>query len=188
MSCPLFRPKMFSPSDRLWYHSRTLGAYVLATVVGASPNGPQFCHVRYIRPGGVTQMDHESAQLSRLEAVVVASPKALHLCAVCLHQWRVPWFALKYLCNPPPGGGDRALRGEIAMGGGVGISRMDPGLMCLSGACCWVGSFLVGFAAYAHSSTTLLWPTCGVVTDAPESSPPSWVSCAMEAEPRNLRL
>ena len=44
----------------------------------------------------------KSAQLSGLEAVVFASPKSLHLCSVCLRQWRVPQFALKYLCNPPP--------------------------------------------------------------------------------------
>ena len=69
--CCHFRPKMFSPGDHVWYHSRTLG--VLATVVGPSPNGPQFCHIRYIRPGGVTPVDHESAQLSRLEAVAVES-------------------------------------------------------------------------------------------------------------------
>jgi hypothetical protein len=68
----VFRPKMFSPGDRVWYHSRTLGAHVLATVVGPSPNGPQFCHIQYLRPGGATQVDHESAQFSRLEAVVVA--------------------------------------------------------------------------------------------------------------------
>ena len=54
-----FRPKMFSTGDRVWLHSRTLDAHVLATVVGPSPNGPQFCHIRYIRPGGVTQVDHE---------------------------------------------------------------------------------------------------------------------------------
>jgi len=69
--CCHFRPKMFSPGDHVRYHSRTLGAHVLATVVGPSPNGPQFCHIRYIRPGGVTPVDHESAQLSRLEAVAV---------------------------------------------------------------------------------------------------------------------
>ena len=44
------RPKMFSPGDRVWYHSCTLGSHVLATVVGPSPNGPQFCHIRCIRP------------------------------------------------------------------------------------------------------------------------------------------
>ena len=72
--CCYFRPKMFSPGDHVQYHSRTLGAHVLATVVGPSPNGPQFCHIRYIRPSGVTPVDHESAQLSRLEAVAVESP------------------------------------------------------------------------------------------------------------------
>ena len=74
--CPFFRPKMFSPGDREWYHSRTLGAHVLSTVVGPSPNGLQFCHIRYIRPGGVTPVDYESAQISRLKAVVDASPKS----------------------------------------------------------------------------------------------------------------
>ena len=74
--CCYFRPKMFSPGDHVRYHSRTLGAHVLATVVGPSPNGAQFCHIRYIRPGGVTPVDHESAQLSRLEAVAVESPKS----------------------------------------------------------------------------------------------------------------
>ena len=71
-----FRPKMFSPGDHVRYHSRTLGAHVLATVVGPSPNGLQFCHFRYIPLGGVTPVDHESAQLSRLEAVAVESPKS----------------------------------------------------------------------------------------------------------------
>ena len=65
--CPFFRPKMFSPGDRVWHHPRTFGAHVLTTVVGPSPNGPQFCHMRYIHPGGVTQVDHERAQLSRLD-------------------------------------------------------------------------------------------------------------------------
>ena len=81
MLCPLFKPKTFSPGDRVWYHSRTLGAHVLATVVEPSPNGPQFCHIQYIRPGGV------------------------------------PLFALEYLCNPHPQGGDRhALWGGISRG------------------------------------------------------------------------
>ena len=74
--CCYFRPKMFSPGDHVRYHSRTLGAHVLATVVGPSPNWLQFCHIWYIRPGGVTPVDHESAQLSRLEGVAVESPKS----------------------------------------------------------------------------------------------------------------
>ena len=52
--CCYFRPKVSSPGDCVRYDSCTLGAHVLATVVGPSPNGPQFCHIRYIRPGGVT--------------------------------------------------------------------------------------------------------------------------------------
>ena len=38
--CCHFRPKMFSPGDHVRYHSRTLGAHVLATVVGPSPTHP----------------------------------------------------------------------------------------------------------------------------------------------------
>ena len=45
--CCHFRPKMFSPGDHVRYRSHTLGAHVLATVVGPSPNGPQFCRIRY---------------------------------------------------------------------------------------------------------------------------------------------
>ena len=62
---------------------------------------------------------------------MVVLPKSLHLCSVCLHEWRVPQFALKYPCNPPcprvgrpslgdrlpphPRGGDRcALQGGNA--------------------------------------------------------------------------
>ena len=95
----------------------------------------------------LTQVDHESAQLSRLEAVVVASPKSPEspditpmalqpqTLAVCLHQWRVPQSAVKYPCNPPllpggrpsfgdrlppppPGGDRRAPWGQIPRGGG----------------------------------------------------------------------
>ena len=47
--CCYFRTKMFSPGDHVRRHSRTLGTHVLATVVGPSPNGTQFCHIRYIR-------------------------------------------------------------------------------------------------------------------------------------------
>ena len=89
VSCPFSRPKMFSPGDRLWYHSTTLGAHVLPTVVCRSPNGPQFCHIRYIRPVGVTQVDHESTQLSRLEAVAVASrksPESPDMWGMCLME------------------------------------------------------------------------------------------------------
>ena len=45
---------------------------MLATVVGPSPNWPQFCHSPYMRPGGVTEVDHENAQLSRL--LIISPP------------------------------------------------------------------------------------------------------------------
>ena len=97
--CCHFRPKMFSPGDRVRYHSHThtLGAHVLATVVGPSPNGTQFCHIRYIRPGGITPVDHESAQLSRLEAVahVFSLLASVEGTTVCLE--------IPLQCPPPPG-------------------------------------------------------------------------------------
>ena len=33
---------------------------------------------------------------------IASTQKSLHTCSLCLHQWRVPQFALKYPCNPPP--------------------------------------------------------------------------------------
>ena len=182
--CCHFRPKMFSPGDHVRYHSRTLGAHVLATVVGPSPNGTQFCHIRYIRPGGVTPVDHESAQLSRLApqlrgkpaglavqagAKAAAKPapraiassstrKSLHTCSLCLRQWRVPQFALRYPCNappPPPGhrhlvtvspphpGDRRALPRDFARGG-EGTSSARAG-MIESRACLW--KWLMNFLA-----------------------------------------
>ena len=35
--------------------------------------------------------------------------KSLHTCSLCLRQWRVPQFALRYPCNPPPPPGHRHL-------------------------------------------------------------------------------
>ena len=54
---PFSDPRCFLPVT-------VYGTTVLVTVWGPSPNGLQLC--RYIRThGGVTQVDHESAQLSR---------------------------------------------------------------------------------------------------------------------------
>ena len=38
-----------------------------------------------------------------------STQKSLHTCSLCLHLWRVPQFALKYPCNPPPPPGSRHL-------------------------------------------------------------------------------
>ena len=96
---------------------------------GLHQMGSMFCHIRCMRPGGVTQVDHESAQLSRLEAVVIASSKSLHLCSVCLHQWRAPLFALKYPCNLPPhmGGGGLSLGNRLPPGWGGRPSHATGG-------------------------------------------------------------
>ena len=134
--CCYFRPKMFSPGDCVRYHSRTLRALgVLATVVGLSRNGPQFCHIRHIHPGGVTPVDDESAQLSRLEAVAV------------------PQFALKYPCNPPPPPGRPSLgdrlpppkprtppRANVGDCKGVGVhwcTNLKAVLLLSCGLCCF---------------------------------------------------
>ena len=85
--------------------------------------------------------------------------KSLHLCYVCLHQWRVPKFALKYPCNPPPPpGGDRHLvtvtwRPSRARGGyfkgGVRIvlqlvGRIHAGLMGPPALQHWTQAVLYG--------------------------------------------
>ena len=125
--CCYFRPKMFSPGDHVRYHSLTFGAHVLATVVGPSPNGPQFCHIRYIHPGGVTPVDHESAQLSRQEAVAVESPSLSLLASVedttvCreipLQSPPPPGETVTWRPSPPHPGDRRALPWEFARGAG----------------------------------------------------------------------
>ena len=134
--CCYFRRKMFSACDRLRYHSRTLGAHVLATVMDPSPNGPQLYHIGYIRPGGVTPMDHEGAQLSRLEAVVVESsksPESPDDPSLRSHRTLSPCLAIPLkpptplgrpsLDDRPPNhpGDRRALTGEIARGAGAPV-------------------------------------------------------------------
>ena len=77
MSCPFFRPKMFSPGDCVWYQSRTFGAHVLPIVVGLHQMGCSFATCgTYTLVGSLKWIIR--GQLSRLEAVVVvASPKSL---------------------------------------------------------------------------------------------------------------
>ena len=166
--CCYFRPKVFSPGDRVRYHSRTLGAHVLATIGGPSPNGPQFCHIRYIGPGGVTPVDHESARLSTLEAVAVESPKSPE-------SPDVTQFALKYPCTPPLPPGDRhlatvspphprdrhALTWEIARGAGgtqlvlLPISNAQGAVLCLPRF--WAPQSAVLTTGPSHISALVLW-------------------------------
>ena len=111
---------------------------------GLYQNGRQFCYIRYIRPGGVTQVDHGSAQLSRLEAMVVASPKSagspeitpmasqpqtLAVCivmqgtTVCLEiplQSPPRGETVTWRTPPPPGGETVACYGGRFQGGGEG--------------------------------------------------------------------
>ena len=69
------------------------------------------------------------------------------MCSLCLHQWRVPQFALKYPCNPPPPPGDRrANEGDCK--GGARDTKMVPKKRHLAGQ-------LAGtdFFQYAHGAT-----------------------------------
>ena len=73
--------------------------------------------------------------------------KSLHTCSLCLHRSRVPQFAWKYPCNPPPPPGDRhlatvspphpgdrrALTREFARGGKGSLN------------CCWNCVFRIQF-------------------------------------------
>ena len=108
--------------------------YKKKACVGPSPNGPQFSHMRYIHPGGVTQVDHESAQLSRLEAVVVAAPKSLPVFCLCASV-EATTFCLEIplqsrqlatVSPPPPGETVTRYGGGRLQGGGhiVGVDGM----------------------------------------------------------------
>ena len=134
------------PDPTCFLPSNAYGA-LGATVVGPSPNGLQFCHIWYIRHGGVTQVDHESVQLSRLEGVVVASPKSPklpdispHGCLLASVEGTTVCLEILLQSPPPPPGrpslgdrlippppmGDRsALQGEIARGEGRGMHRIN---------------------------------------------------------------
>ena len=57
--------------------------------------------------------------------------KSLHTCSLCLHRWRVPQFALKYPCNPPPPG--RPSLGDRLPPPPGRPSRANPGV-CQGGA------------------------------------------------------
>ena len=134
--CCHFRPKMFSPGDHVRYHSRTLGAHVLATIVGPSPNGPQFCHIRYIRPGGVTPVDHESAESPKSpespdvtpmspQPQTPAQPTQPTMAAIPLQSPPPPPPGDRHLVtvSPPHPGDRRALPRDFARGAGGTIWR-----------------------------------------------------------------
>ena len=99
MSRPFFRPKMFSPGDRVWNNSCTVGAHVLATVVCFTKWATTVQSVLFLYP---EILYHSFGP----PITSVLMQKSLHLCSVCLHRWRVPRFALKYPCNASPPGGE----------------------------------------------------------------------------------
>ena len=47
MISPVVQTRMYAISTHVWYHSRSKGPLLLATVIGPSPSGPEFLHVQY---------------------------------------------------------------------------------------------------------------------------------------------
>ena len=139
--CCYFRPKMFSPGDRVRCHSRTLGAHVLATVMGPSPNGPQFCHIRaFLYPevlyhsfGSLMTFVLDKSHLLHINAKVASHVFPL------LASVEGTTVCLEIPLHPPPPerpslgdrrpslpGDRRVLTWEIARGAGGRESRKEP--------------------------------------------------------------
>ena len=130
MVCPFFRPKMFSPADCAWYRSRTFGAHVFATVVGLLPNGPQFCQIRYIHPGGSLKwimrvLNSQGSRLWWLPHPSLQRRRALSPNASCLLasvEDTIVCLEISLQSPPPPARGQTvALYGGRFQGGGVAL-------------------------------------------------------------------
>ena len=65
--------------------------------------------------------------------------KSLHTCSLCLHWWKVPHFALKYPCNPPPPPGRPSLGDRLPPPPPGRPSHANPGV-CKGGKGCYAGS------------------------------------------------
>ena len=80
--------QMYAAGTNVWYHNRSKGAALLATVIGPPPSGPELLHMQ-CQGMGVNPVDHTAAKLCRLEAVQVALPSCrdlLLLTTVLLHN------------------------------------------------------------------------------------------------------
>ena len=66
-----FSDTMYARSDHVWYHSRSRGVPLLATVIWPSPSGPEFLHIQY--RGTVNVVDHTAAKSCRLKAARASS-------------------------------------------------------------------------------------------------------------------
>ena len=55
---------MYAVGDYVWYHSRSRGGPLLATVIGPSPSGPEFLHIQYLSWMGATGAVHAVLQSS----------------------------------------------------------------------------------------------------------------------------
>ena len=130
--CCYFGPKMFLP----------------VTVYGTTH--PHLVHMYWPLSWALHQMGHSFATFGTYILVVcwmnhigtASTQKSPHLCSLCLHQWRVPQFALKcpynpplppgrpslgdHLSPPPPGRPSRATGGDCTGGGGTSGSTRGP--------------------------------------------------------------
>ena len=84
--CCYFRPKMFSPGDHVRYHSRTLGAHVLAIVVGptlAIPPPPGDRHLATVSP------PHPGDRRALTRDFARGGERVLHYASTMVeHQWK----------------------------------------------------------------------------------------------------
>ena len=74
---PVIQTQMYATGTGVWYQSRSKGGLLLATVIGLSPSGPEFLHIRSQGTGDKV-VDHTAAKISWLEVVRHSSPRLLN--------------------------------------------------------------------------------------------------------------
>ena len=84
--------------------------------------------------------------------ILASTQKSLHTCSLCLHQWRVPHFALKYPCNPPPPRESviwRPFAREVCKGGYT-MPNLGSSLVCGQGD--WRADWSINVQSWLHST------------------------------------
>ena len=98
--CCYFRPKMFSAGDRAQYHPYLSCKLNMCNRSKCVILIPSISLLFLWIPHNICF--NKCYRGSHWHIGDASTKKSLHLCSLCLHQWRVPQFALKYPCNPPP--------------------------------------------------------------------------------------
>ena len=124
--CCYFRPKVFSPGDHVWYHSPTLGAHLLATVVGPSLQSVLFSYPEVLHRsfGSSITLVLDETHWHRINAKVashvfslLASVEGTTVCLEIPLQSPPPLGDRHLATVSPPHPGDRrALTREFARG------------------------------------------------------------------------